>query len=90
MEPHNHNPHVAHNHICLLVCSCFFFFFGAVVEYVPKSGECQKCCNAGGPITLKSNCISNCEGFSPQEKTVEGQCDGEADDVCKNVVCDKG
>ena len=57
--------------------------------YVPKSGECQKCCNAGGPITLILNCTSNCEGW-PQEKEEDGHCDGEEEDKCKDVVCDKG
>ena len=67
-----------------------FFFFGAVVVYVPKSGECQKCCNAGGPITLISKCTSNCEGFSPKEKTEAGHCHGGEGDMCQGVVCDKG
>ena len=60
--------------------------------YQAKSGECQKCCNAGGPIALLESCTpaSNCEGFLPKEKTESGHCPGEGRDTCQSVVCDKG
>ena len=65
---------------------------GEVFLPLPKSGECQKCCSAGGPITLMQSCTpaSSCEGFSPKEKTENGHCPGEGRDTCLGVVCDKG
>ena len=36
------------------------------------------------------SCTSNCEGFSPKEKTEIGHCPGEGKDTCQDVVCDKG
>ena len=73
-----------HNNVCS--------FLGAVVVYEAKSGECQKCCNAGGPITLIQSCTptSSCEGFLRKEKTESGHCPSEGRDTCQSVVCDKG
>ena len=73
-----------HNNVCS--------FLGADVVYEAKSGECQKCCNAGGPITLIKTCTpdSSCEGFWREEKTESGHCPGEGRDTCQSVVCDKG
>ena len=73
-----------HNNVCSSL--------GAVVGYEAKSGECQKCCNAGGPITLIKTCTpdSSCEGFWRREKTESEHCPGEGRDNCLSVVCDKG